>query len=313
MIGDIFSLAFLTGFLAATVRLAAPIIFVSLGETFAQRSGVINLGVEGIMTVGCFSAFVTTYFTGNPWLGLLSGLAAGGLLAIVHAFFTITLGINQIIIGLAIFMLGSALTGFIFRGIFGVTLTPPIISGFEPIHIPILNQIPVIGPALFQQTFLVYLAFLLIPICGIILFKTTFGLKIRSVGENPRASDARGVNVYRTRYLCVIFGGLMAGIGGAFLVLSIPKQSFLELIVAGRGWIAIAIVIFSRWNPYWVPLGALLFSGIDALQLRLQVLGVAVPYHLLLMLPYLVTLIVFIFRSKGLIRPAALNVPYRRE
>ena len=308
----ILSQAFLVSFLATTIRLAVPILIPTLGEIFAQKSGVLNLGIEGMMITGALGAFLTSYYTGNPWLGVLSGLVVGGLFGLLHAFMTITLSVNQVLTGLAIFILGPGLAGFIFRTIFGVTLIPPITTSFTPLHIPLLSKIPVLGPVLFQQNILVYLAFIFVPICGFILFKTAIGLKITGAGENPRAADTLGVNVYRIRYLCVIFGGVMAGFGGAFMALSTPGQTFMEYMIGGRGWIAVALVIFAKWNPYRALGGALLFGGADALQMRVQALGIGIPHHFLLMLPFVLTIVILVMISKGTSEPSALTIPYKR-
>lgn len=307
----IFTQAFLTTVLASGVRLATPILFTTLGEIFTERSGVLNLGLEGMMTSAAFGSFYVAFLTGNLWLGLLGGIISGGLMSLIMAFMSVKLKVNQVVTGLAInfFALGTA--GFFFRTYFGVTTIPPRIEGFGATNIPFLERIPVIGPILFQQNFLVYVAIITVFICAFILYRTTIGLKIRSVGENPEAADTLGINVNRLRFLCVIFGGLMAGVGGSFLVLTIKNQTFMDYMVSGRGWIAIALVFFCRWDPYRALGGALLFGFVDAFQLQLQAIGVGVPYEFLLMLPYILTLVVLITASKAE-APASLCIPFKR-
>ena len=304
--------AFLILLLAATVRMATPYTLTALGEIFSQRSGVLNLGLEGMMLAGAFGSFMGMAYTGSAWLGVLIGVLAGGLMGLIHAFLSITLRVNQVISGIGINILSLGLVGFFFRVAFGVFGTPPTISGLGTTEIPILSQIPVVGTILFKQNILVYVTLILVFLCAIVLFRTTYGLRIRAVGENPRAADTVGVNVNRVRYLCVIFGGLMAGLGGTVLIMSVPGQTFKEYIIGGRGWIAVALVIFAKWLPYRAFGGALLFGGLDALQLRLQAMGVAIPYRFLLVLPALLTLIILIIVSRKASGPASLCVPYKR-
>lgn len=313
MIKTLLSQAFLIGLFAGTIRMAAPILFASLGEIFAQRSGVLNLGLEGMMVVGAFTGFAGAYYTGNPWLGVVSGMAGGGLWGLLMAFMSVTLRANQTITGIMIVLTAGGLVTFLNQTVFGGSYIPPRAAAFKALNIPLLSQIPILGPILFQQNILVYLAFLLVPVSALVLFRTTLGLKITAVGENPRAADALGVNVYAIRYLCVVLDGIMAGLGGTFLTLGYMNM-FTDWITAGRGWIAISLVIFGRWNPYGALGGALLFGGVNALQLRFQMVGVAVPYQFALMLPYLLTIIVLVSVSgKTAGSPAALCVPYVRE
>ena len=307
----VFTEEFLIAVLAAAVRMGAPILFAAFGEIFAERSGVINLGVEGMMIMGTLAGFIGAYFTGNLWVGVLLGMIAGGLMSLIHAFLSITLRANQVISGIVLTFFGLGLTGFIGKSMIGQT-----VPSFGPIHIPVLGDIPVVGPVFFQQNILVYLAFILVPLTWVILFRTRLGLEIRAVGENPMAADSLGVDVYRIRYLCVFIGGILAGLGGAFLSLAYTHM-WIEGMTAGRGWIAIAVVIFSMWRPQWALIGAFLFGGVDAFQLRLQAIGIGIPYHILMMMPYVVTIIVLVIVSTGARRkkigaPASLGVPYIR-
>lgn len=300
---------FLAGLIAAGLRIATPILLAGLGEAIAQRSGVINLGVEGMMIMGAFASFLTVYVTGNYLLGLSVGLITGALMALIHASISITLKVDQIVSGLALTILGLALSTFLYVSLFGREAVS--IDLWEPITIPVLSEIPIIGPALFQQHIITYFAIALALILTIFLFRTTWGLTIRTLGENPAAADSVGIRVYRVRYLCTIFGGLMAGMAGAYLVLA-QINSFFSGMTAGRGWIAIAVVIFGRWRPSWIFAGGLLFGLLESFQLRLQALGVPLPHQFSLMLPYLFTLIALVVVARRGHAPAALGIPYTR-
>lgn len=310
---QLISQVFLVTFFAATIRMATPILLAALGEIFTQRSGVLNLGLEGIMTISAFTCFITIYYSGNVGVGILSGIIIGGLVGLLHAFFSVSIRANQVVTGLAITLLAPGITGFFLRAIFGVKLVPPIVGGLGSTNIPVLSQIPIIGPILFQQNILVYITIILVPIFAVLLYKTRFGLRTRAVGENPHVADAMGINPYKIRYICVIFGGIMAGLAGSYLMTYGVGGTFLDHMVAGRGWVAIAVVIFSRWSPYKAFAGALIFAGGDAFQLRLQALGIQAPYPLFLMMPYALTLIAFVMLSRGGGGPSALTVPYKRD
>ncbi len=300
------------GFLASTIRLAVPLIFASLGEVFTQRSGVMNLGLEGVMLIGSFMGFVGASVSGNLWLGVLSGMLASASVALLIAIFDVTLGADQTIVGIMIVISAQGLVAYLNTVIFHNTFIPPRIDQFPPIRLPLLADIPIIGETFFDQNILVYIAFLVAPLLTIVLFKTTWGLHLRGVGEDPRAADTMGVNIFLVRYLATIFGGLMAGLGGVFLTLGY-LGTYTDNITAGRGWIAIALVYFGKWTPLRVVAGALLFGGIDALQLRLQAQGTNFPFQFMLMLPYLLTILVLLGVSGKGGGPAALATPYRRE
>ncbi|MFL6319113.1 MAG: ABC transporter permease [Nitrososphaeraceae archaeon] len=293
------------------VRLSTPVIFAALGETIAERSGVLNLGLEGMMLMGAFGGFIGTYFTGNVFVGLLLAISGPALMAALMAFMSITLRTNQLVAGLAIWLLGLGLTALLFRLTFGVVTIAPKINQVHAIEIPFLSHIPIVGSAIFQYDPFVYLAFFFVPLIHIFLFKTSLGLKIRTVGENPRQADALGVNVYKIRYLAVIIGGLFAGLAGSYFAL-VTTGYFLENITAGQGWIALAVVIFGRWKPFYVLLGGLTFGFVDAFQLGLQAIGTAVPSQFLLMLPYLIPIAILAGMYKKTAAPAALAIPYKR-
>lgn len=300
--------------LTSAVHLGIPLLLAAIGEIFSQRSGIINLGIEGMMIMGASAAFITAYFLGL-WPGVIIGMIAGGILGLIMSFISITLRRNQIVCGVVLTIFGLGLSSFLFREAFGAAKIYPIITGFQNINIPILSQIPILGQILFQNNILVYIALIAVPVAGIFLYRTTYGLTIRAVGENPRAADTLGVNVIRIRYLCVIFAGIMAGLAGAYLSIG-HLNIFREGMTAGRGYVVLAIVIFGAWSPYRALAGALLFGGLGALQLRLQIFKVGIPYQFLSMLPYIFTIIVLVFvalRKEGARgAPASLGVPYKK-
>ncbi|MEM2896574.1 MAG: ABC transporter permease, partial [Candidatus Bathyarchaeia archaeon] len=278
-----------------------------------ERSGVLNLGLEGVMLIGAFSGFWITFSFNNLYLGILLSLIAGALIGLLIAFFTVTLRKDQIVTGVGVWILGLGLSSLLFRVAFPSFEFYPRVDVFKDIKIPVLNEVPFIGKILFQQNVLVYLAFLSVLTCGLALNKTTFGLKIRAVGENPKAAETLGVNVYKVRYTTVILGSALAGLGGASLSIG-SLGTFVDNLVAGRGFIAIAVVIFGRWSPYGVLLGALLFGTMDSIQISFQALGMAIPYQFLLMLPYVSTILALLMLiKKRVVAPAALCVPYERE
>jgi len=309
---ELLDVAFISGLIGATMRMATPIIFATLGEILAERSGVLNLGIEGIMLMGAMTGFLVTYNSGSIWAGVLAAAMIGMLLGLLMAFLAVNLGLSQHVAGLGITLFATGLAMFIYRLHFGSPTVPPIIDPFKQITLPVLSEIPIIGPGLFTQYSLTYIAWLLIPAMSILLYKTRLGLKIRTVGENPVVADTVGVNVTLTRTLCLVFGGALMGIGGAFLTLA-HQNMFLIDVIGGRGWVAIAMVIFGNWDPFKGALGALMFGFLDGLQLRLQGLGIAISFHLFLMIPYLLTIVALISVSRRASVPASLLKPYRRE
>ena len=309
---ELLDIAFISGLIGATMRMATPIIFATLGEILSERAGVLNLGIEGIMLMGAMTGFLVTFTSGEIWLGVLAGAGVGMLLGLLMAFLAVYLGLSQHVSGLGITLFATGLAMFVYRLHFGSPTVPPIIQPFKQITIPLLSKIPVIGPGLFTQYSLTYIAWLLIPALSILLYKTKIGLKIRTVGENPVVADTVGVNVLLIRTLCLVAGGALMGIGGAFLTLA-HQNMFLIDVIGGRGWVAIAMVIFGNWDPLKGACGALIFGFLDALQLRLQGLGIAVSFHIFLMIPYLLTIVALISVSRKASVPASLLKPYRRE
>ena len=309
---ELFDIAFISGLIGATMRMATPIIFATLGEILAERSGVLNLGIEGIMLMGAMTGFLVTFISGSIWTGVMAAALVGMLLGLLMAFLAVDLGLSQHVSGLGITLFSTGLAMFIYRLYVGSPTVPPTIEPFKQIALPVLSKIPLIGPGLFTQYSLTYVAWLLIPLMSILLYKTKLGLKIRTVGENPVVADTVGVNVALTRTLCLVFGGGLMGIGGAFLTLA-HQNIFLIDVIGGRGWVAIAMVIFGNWDPFKGALGALIFGFLDGLQLRLQGFGIAISFHLLLMIPYLLTIVALISVSRKAAVPAGLLKPYRRE
>lgn len=299
--------AFIINMFKCCVTMMFPLLVPSLGEAVSERAGIYNVGVEGFMLVGALFAYYATYLTHSLFLGLLAGMLAGGLLSIIHAFFSITIKANQIISGVGMWWLGMGLTAYLFRLI-------PIrdrIEGFTEIQVPVLAKIPVIGPILFQQNLLVYLGFFLVAIFHIFSNYTPGGTLIRATGDGPLAVDMAGHNVSLTRYISVLTCGVMSGLGGAYTSLVVLHQ-FSENMIAGRGFIALCIVIFGNWNPVRILLGALTFAMIDSFQLRMQAIGADIPYPLLLMAPFLITLIVLIGFGGNVEEPRKLTVPYHK-
>jgi len=301
---------FVASLLASSIRAGTPLLYATLGEIITERSGVLNLGLEGIMITGAFTGFAISLATGNPWLGVLCGGIAGMLLALVHAFFSITLKANQSITGLMLVLLGLGITGFLGRNYIG-----EVAFYLDPVKIPVLSDIPYVGEVLFSHDPMAYLAVILAAFLWFILFKTRYGLEIIAAGEKPEAADSMGVNVDRVRYFSTLFGGFLVGIGGAYLSLAYAKL-WTEGMTAGRGWISLALVIFSGWMPQRAILGAYLFGGLDVLSFKLQATGVGIPYHFMKMLPYIVTILVLlisVIRKRAAFgAPAALGIPYVR-
>ncbi|WP_322507966.1 ABC transporter permease [Anaerolinea sp.] len=301
--------AFLVGLIAATLRVATPLILGTLGELFSERSGILNLGIEGTMFLGAFTGFAVAYTTGSLWLGLLAAVIAGVLAGLLMGLLTVTLGVNQHVSGLGITLLTTGISLFLYRVIFGERSVQPSIATFTKVSL--FGDTPILGP-IFEQYLLTYIAIALVPLVWWVLYRTSFGLHLRAVGENPEAADAAGINVFRIRYLALAIGGGLMAAGGAFLSLA-QLGSFIFGIIAGRGWVCIALIIFANWVPSRVLWGALLFGGVSALQLRLQATGAQLPYELFLALPYLVTILALVLAGRSATAPAALLKPYRRE
>jgi simple sugar transport system permease protein len=300
--------------LSAAIRSGTPLLFATLGEIITERSGVLNLGLEGLMLIGAIFGFMAAYIFQNIYLAFILAIIAGAVFSLIHAFMTITLKANQTVSGLALTMFGTGLSGMLGRNYIG-----KVAPRFQPIEIPFLSKIPLVGKVFFSHDILVYISYILVLGVAYLLFKTKMGMNLRAVGEEPSAADSAGINVFLTRYLATITGGALTAAGGAYLSLAYTSM-WIENMSAGRGWIAIALVIFSMWNPYRALIGSYLFGGIIAMQLRLQAEGkINISPNLLMMLPYLTTLIIMIIFSfnenfrKRMGAPSALGVPYSRE
>jgi simple sugar transport system permease protein len=305
---DLFSLAVFVGILTSGIRLATPYLYASIGEMFGQLSGVLNLGVEGIMLMGAFSGFYVTYTTGNPWLGLIAAVIVGALMGIMMAFISVTLKAEQGISGIGLYLFGLGVSDLLFEQSFGTIKT---VSGFQPIYIPYLSDIPVIGEIFFSQNIMVYGAFALVPLSWFVLSKTTWGLKLKSVGQNPAAADAMGVSVTRVRYMAETIGGILAGVAGASLSIALLNV-YQQNLTFGMGFIAVALVYFGGWAPGGMLIGSLLFSLVNAFQLWIQVKGVAISPDFANMLPYILTILALVFAVRKVNQPAALSKPFQR-
>lgn len=299
--------------LAATVATGTTLLLASLGEIISEKGGVLNLGVEGMILVGAVAGFMAAQVTGSLIAAAVIAMLASGLLAFVHALLTVSFRANQVVSGLALTIFGTGMSAFLGKAYVGIAS----VVSFHNISIPLLGDIPFFGPVLFRQNLLVYASFVLVPIVWYMLNKTHLGLKIRSAGENPAATDAAGINIFAVRYGCTVAGGMFSGLAGAFLALGY-NSSWMENISAGRGWIAVALVIFSMWNPWKALLGSYLFGLISILGFRLQAVGIIIPDALFSMLPYILTIIVLILitgrlKGRGDGAPASLSVSYDRE
>ncbi len=304
--------------LASGIRLATPYLYAAIGETYGQRSGVLNLGVEGVMLMGAFTSFwavnrftpegATTYEPTALLIGVLVALAVGFVMGLATAFINVTLQAEQGISGIGIYLFGLGMSDLLFQRLFQGVET---VNGFPKIYIPGLSDIPVVGELLFRQNLLVYIAFALVPITWFVMNKTTLGLKIRAVGQNPEAADTMGISVVKVRYFTVTLGSMLAAVAGASLSIAEHNVYFYNM-TAGMGFIAVALVYFGSWRARGVMFGALLFSLVTAIQLRASTLGIGIPDEYLRMTPYLLTIIALVFASQRIDQPAALTKPFER-
>lgn len=305
------SATFWVPLLYTAVMMSAPLLIASIGELFAEKSGVLNLGIEGIMITGASVGFIVSFLTKSNFLGVLGGATIGFILGLIFAFLVTTLELDQILTGIGVWIAGIGLGTLFIHEVNGVT-TGSRIQTMGAFEIPLLSRLPLLGDILFSQNLLVYFSFILVPITAFIFYKTSFGLRIRAVGENPEAADSRGINVHRTRQWCVIIGGILAGIAGAYLPLAYVG-SYSHMMTAGRGFMAIAVVIFANWNPSKTILGALIFSTSIAFQIRLRAVGVDIAAPLLHMIPYIVTLVALVIITRRAGAPSALTKPFIKK
>lgn len=310
MLGDLLTAAIIMNLLATMIRLATPLLIAAMGELVAERSGVMNMGVEGMMLMGALVGYMVSLGTESLWTGILFAVLAGGLMALILAFLTITLKVDQTVTGLALNLLSSGLTLFIFRAFYDKNNT--VNRLFPSLDIPYLSDIPFLGDIFFNQKAPTYFAFLCIPVIAFILNRTKLGLEIRSTGENPSAVDTQGLSVNSLRYLAVVFGGMMAGLAGSFFTNGISSR-FMPEITAGRGWLAIIIVIAGNWQPGRMLIATLIFAFLDAIQFTLQGVGTDIPFQLLLAMPYVIALLALMSSRVRSRMPGVLGVPYTKE
>jgi simple sugar transport system permease protein len=304
--------AFLTDFLKLTFLSMVPFILAGQGTMLGGRTGVFNVAQEGIMLTGASVGFLVGYLSKSVFLGALSAMLVGGIFGLILAYFTTTLKMDQFVVGLALFFTGLGLSSLLPKLALGVTLTPPLIPTLPDFPIPLLSKIPFLGPILFNQNILVYVSVLLSVLLWYILFRTNLGLRLRSVGENPKAADSLGISVNRYRYLTSIIGGMLIGLAGAYLPM-VYTGTFTDLMVKGRGWLAIALTFFGGWSPLPILFGSLFFAGVEVLSFQMQVGGSIIPYQFLIMLPYIATIIVMIFTFGKAKVPSFLGQNYDRE
>ena len=310
MLADLFTTAIIINLFSTMIRLSTPLLIAAMGELVAERSGVMNMGVEGMMLMGALVGYMVSLSTNSLWVGILAAILAGGLMALLLAFMSITLKVDQTVTGLALNLLSSGLTLFIFRAFYDKNNT--VNRLFPPYPIPVLSEIPILGEIFFTQKAPTYFAFLCIPVIAFFLYRTRTGLSIRSTGENPRAVDTRGLNVNALRYMAVIFGGMMAGLAGSFFTNGISSR-FMPEITAGRGWLAIIIVIAGNWQPARMLIATLVFALLDAFQFTLQGIGTDIPFQLLLAMPYVIALIALMSSRVRSQMPGVLGVPYDKQ
>lgn len=300
-----------TSLWAAVLRIATPLIFGVLGALLCERAGVLNLGIEGIMTMGAMTGWLTVYMGGDLWTGLMVAALCGAIIGLLHATLTVPLGLSQHVSGLGITLFASALAYYLYRLLVEVGDLPPTIEPFRPLDVPFLSDIPILGPIVFQQTMPTYLALMSVIVLGYVLARTPLGLAIRMTGENPHAVEAQGLNPILIRIGAVVAGSALMAIGGAFLTMA-AFNSFFPEMVQGRGWICIALVVFASWRPGKALVGALLFAFFDAYQLRLQTVVEGVPYQLFLMAPYVLSILALVLVARRAEVPEALMAPFRR-
>ena len=309
----LFEILISASFWAAAVRIASPLIFATMGELICERAGVLNLGIEGIMVIGAFTGWMAVYQGMPLWGGVGVAMAAGMLFGLLHATLTVPFGLSQHVVGLGVTLLATSTSSFAYRLMLPEVTSPPKIEPFQPLEIPLLADIPLLGEALFSQTALTYAAFAVALLTAWVLFRTPLGLALRAAGENPAAVESQGLSVTGLRMGAVIVGSGLMAVGGSFLTLSAFSSFFFEM-VNGRGWICVALVVFGAWRPGKAVLGALLFAGFDALQIRLQQtpMGALLPYQVFLMAPYVLSILALIVMSRRAETPAALMVAYNK-
>ena len=302
----------IVSFLNTDVRMMMPILVAAMGLVFSERAGVLNIGAEGILLIGAFMGYLGTVRTGSLWLGLLWAIAAGAIVGVIYAFMVVTLQADQTVVGTALNMLGLGISTTLLRITFGVGGDMPMVDAFQNIHIPVLTDIPVIGGIFFDYNILVYLYIAILLISNFVMFKTKLGLKIRAVGENPRACDTLGINVYGIRYGTIIYSTMLCGAAGAYLSTA-QTSIFVENMAAGRGFMALSAVVFGRYKPLGVLGACLVFGAGQSLQVKLAAMATGIPDELLRTVPYVLTVLALVFLGKKSACPAASTVPYNKD
>lgn len=306
---DLIAIFWAPAFLAAAIRLSVPIMLAGIGEAISERAGVLNIGLEGMMLTGAFGAVVGSQVTGDPWLGLLCGILAAILIALPHGLISINLGGDQIVSGVALNLVALGLTTFLFRQMFGITDQPQV-AGFDPIAVPFLSSLPVVGPPLFRQSILAYLAIAIGVVLWVVLFRSRWGLRWRAAGDDPAALDSVGIRVSATRWGALAVCAGLAGMAGAAISLG-QLHTFVENMTGGAGYVALALVIVARWSPLWAIVVAVAFGAAEAVAVRIQAGGITlIPYQLSLMLPYVLTLVVYGLAARSGRAPRALGKPF---
>ncbi len=309
---EILEILLAANFWAAALRIATPLIFGVIGALICERAGVLNLGIEGIFTAGAMAGWMAVWLGAGLWGGVLVAALAGGFFGLIHAILTVPLGLSQHVSGIGVTLFATSLSYFVYRTALPEVSSPPRIEAFQPLDIPILSDLPFIGPALFQQTSLTFLALILVAMTAYVLYRTPLGLAIQAVGDNPSAVESQGLSVYGLRIGAVVAGSAAMALGGAFLTMS-AFDAFFFGMVNGRGWICIALTVFASWRPGKALIGALLFGAFDAFQVRLQTeVGSIIPGQVFLMMPYLLSIAALIFVARKADYPRALLVPYFR-
>ncbi len=311
-VADLFTVAALTALLGAAVRIATPLLLAALGEAVSERAGVLNVGIEGMMALGALTGFVVAHWAGSPWPGFAAALLVGAAAGLAFGVLTVLWGADQVATGIVSNLFCLGLANLCYRSLFAGASAIPSVPTLRPYRIPYLSQIEYLGRALFSQTAIVYLAFLLVPVVWFAIQRTTWGLNVRAAGENPAAADTAGVDVWAVRLSAIAVGGAFAGVAGATLSIA-QLGAYLDNMTAGRGFVALAVVVFGGWNPWRIAGACLIFGGAEALQLRMQAMGAPVPSAVLVAVPYVLTILVIsIFASKASY-PAAMNRPYLRR
>ncbi|WP_420413689.1 ABC transporter permease [Roseibium sp.] len=309
---EILDILLSANFWAAALRIATPLIFGVIGALICERAGVLNLGIEGIFTAGAMAGWMAVWLGAGLWGGVLVAALAGGFFGLIHAILTVPLGLSQHVSGIGVTLFATSLSYFIYRTALPDVSSPPRIEAFKPLDIPVLSDLPFIGPALFQQTSLTFLALILVLATAYVLYRTPLGLAIQAVGDNPSAVESQGLSVYGLRIGAVVVGSSIMALGGAFLTMS-AFDAFFFGMVNGRGWICIALTVFASWRPGKALLGALLFGAFDAFQVRLQTeVGSFIPGQVFLMMPYILSILALIVVARKADYPRALLVPYFR-